>query len=158
MSLNIQYAILAHAHPMLDPTDQSQGGPHGENLAENYATPAIAIDSWANEEKDYNYKKQKFSEAAGHYTQLVWKDTTSVGCGAVNCSNSGDNGANGWYLVCEYDPPGNVQGAFGSNVGKSGEGKDGEPGIGGVGRVSVSGGGRWLVALVAMGMLAGVYV
>lgn len=143
---------------MLDPTDKSQGGPHGENLAENYAAPAIAIDSWANEEKDYNYKKEKFSEAAGHYTQLVWKDTTSVGCGAVNCSNSGDNGANGWYLVCEYDPPGNVQGAFGSNVGKSGEGKDGEPGIGGVGRVSVSGGGRWLVALVAMGVLAGVYV
>lgn len=39
-----------------------------------------------------------------------------VGCGAVLCNNSAPGGANGWYLVCEYDPPGNVIGSFSSNV------------------------------------------
>jgi hypothetical protein len=39
----------------------------------------------------------------GHYSQMVWKTTTEVGCGlATNY---------GWdVLVCDYNPPGNVMG------------------------------------------------
>ena len=129
-------------------------------------TPTLAIDGWANEESDYDYEKRKFSNEVGHFTQLVWKNTTSVGCGAADCGN------NGWLLVCEYWPPGNVIGEFGGNVGKPGQGEDGEPGMSDVNTADVDGpdaGGsdtgsagksvcaRLLVALVAMSVLASLY-
>lgn len=39
-----------------------------------------------------------------HYTQMVWKGTTHVGC-AVHSDQRG------WsYLICRYSPPGNVDG------------------------------------------------
>ena len=39
-----------------------------------------------------------------HYTQMIWKATTHVGC-ALHPSD------NGWsYLICRYSPPGNVDG------------------------------------------------
>ena len=43
-------------------------------------------------------------EEVGHYSQLVWRNTTSVGCGIA----TGQDGSN--YLVCNYDPAGNVEG------------------------------------------------
>lgn len=39
----------------------------------------------------------------GHYTQIVWRDTTEVGC-AVSSVNGSD------ILVCRYSPPGNFSG------------------------------------------------
>ena len=38
-----------------------------------------------------------------HYTQVVWKGTTHVGC-AIHPSAKWD------YLICRYSPPGNVDG------------------------------------------------
>jgi len=45
---------------------------------------------------------------------VVWKATTSVGCGRTECDGKG--GTQGWYVVCEYYPPGNVIGEFAQNV------------------------------------------
>lgn len=43
-------------------------------------------------------------EDVAHYTQMIWKGTTHVGC-AIH-----DEG--GWrYLICRYSPPGNRDGA-----------------------------------------------
>jgi uncharacterized protein YkwD len=39
----------------------------------------------------------------GHYTQMIWKDTTRIGC-AVHKSRQWD------FLICRYSPPGNVVG------------------------------------------------
>jgi len=86
----------------------------------------------------------------------VWKNTTKVGCGAVNCDSSASNGVKGWYLTCEYSPAGNVKGAFRQEVSKSGEGKDGDPGFGGAERSS--GGKRLVGALVAAHVLLAVCV
>ena len=44
----------------------------------------------------------KWSDVA-HYTQLIWKTTTHVGC-AIYRDRAWD------YLVCRYSPPGNVEG------------------------------------------------
>ena len=38
-----------------------------------------------------------------HYTQMIWKGTTRIGC-AVHKSRRWD------FLVCRYSPPGNVVG------------------------------------------------
>ena len=85
------------------------GGPYGENLAAGYPNVATAVDGWGNERAKYNFKTPTgFSEATGHFTQLVWKSTTSTGCAAVNCTGKG--GMDGFFLVCEYYPPGNVVG------------------------------------------------
>ena len=43
-------------------------------------------------------------EDVGHYTQMIWRGSTRVGC-AIRSSNSND------YLVCRYSPAGNVFGA-----------------------------------------------
>ncbi|SMQ52401.1 unnamed protein product [Zymoseptoria tritici ST99CH_1A5] len=110
------------------------GGPYGENLASGYETTALAIDAWGDEEHLYNWAKQKFSEGAGHFTQLVWSNTTTVGCGVVNCTEEGKGNVQGRYLICEYWPRGNVQTQFGWNVKKPGTAKDGTPGFGGAGR------------------------
>ena len=39
-----------------------------------------------------------------------------MGCGRTECNGRDDGGAPGWYVVCSYSPPGNVQGAFVENV------------------------------------------
>ena len=100
-----------------------QEGPNGENMAEGYTNITNAVDAWGNERAHYNFHKPSFSEGTAHFTQLVWKHTTTVGCGRVNCN--GQNGVEGWLLVCEYWPPGNVGGEFAQEVEMQVEGGDG---------------------------------
>jgi Cysteine-rich secretory protein family len=87
----------------------------GENLwmgtrgAFDYATMAA---SWVDERKDF--KPGRFPDVSrtgnwslvGHYTQIVWPATTSVGCALA--TNAGDD-----FLVCRYLPAGNM---FGSDL------------------------------------------
>ncbi len=87
-----------------------QAGPYGENLAMGYPSAAASVDAWGDERSEYNYDDPSFSEATGHFTQLVWKDSTQVGCARTLC------GSHGWYLVCEYWPRGNVIGQFADEV------------------------------------------
>ncbi len=67
------------------------------------------IGHWVAEKRDFaNLPVPQSSrtgrwEDVGHYTQIVWRGTTQVGCGFA--SNMTDD-----YLVCRYAPPGNVFG------------------------------------------------
>ncbi|KAI1334602.1 PR-1-like protein [Xylariaceae sp. FL0016] len=88
------------------------GGPYGENLAIGCANASSCVEAWGNEAEDYSFKNPGFKEKTGHFSQLVWKDTTDVGCGRRIC------GDQGWYLACEYWPRGNVIGAFEDEVDK----------------------------------------
>jgi len=47
--------------------------------------------------------------STGHFTQLAWVATTSIGCGVTQCG-----GLELW--VCNYDPPGNVETQYRENV------------------------------------------
>jgi len=85
----------------------------GENLAawSGNSPPARAITLWAEEKASYRSAGGPFRNAdmaAGHYTQVVWRATTHVGCGRTHCSKGGVD----WTLVsCNYSPPGNMMGA-----------------------------------------------
>ena len=67
------------------------------------------IGHWVAEKRDFvNLPVPQSSrtgrwEDVGHYTQIVWRGTTAVGCAMA--SNATDD-----YLVCRYSPPGNVFG------------------------------------------------
>lgn len=91
-------------------------GAYGENLAAGYGSPMKAIQAWYDESKLYSYQRPGFSKETGHFSQLVWKGTTKLGCALVACD--GKNGTPGSFLVCEYNPPGNVvaPGYFEENV------------------------------------------
>jgi pathogenesis-related protein 1 len=91
------------------------GNAYGENIyagAGMDATPQQVVDSWAGEAKDYDYATNSCSDVCGHYTQVVWRGSTKLGCGVTNCTkNSPFMGFTNWqFWVCEYDPPGNFVG------------------------------------------------
>ncbi|KAG6588724.1 basic form of pathogenesis-related protein 1-like [Cucurbita moschata] len=79
------------------------GGPYGENLAVGYEgiTAETAVKLWADEKKHYNHASNSCGNDPTHcvhYRQLVWKNTTSIGCAQVTCQNS-------WiFVICCYYP------------------------------------------------------
>ncbi|OAA59909.1 extracellular scp domain containing protein [Niveomyces insectorum RCEF 264] len=114
--------LAAYASSYLSGRDSAcvfahSGGPYGENIAIGFADVTSCVDAWGNERHLYDYSKPGFSEATGHFTQLVWKTTTSVGCGRTLCRGSSNGQINtGWFFVCEYWPRGNVIGEFATEV------------------------------------------
>ncbi len=78
----------------------------GENMFEvvgRAGTPEEAVNTWAGEARNYDYQANSCSARCGHYEQVVWRDTKSVGCGMAR-----DNRREVW--VCNYDPLGNLNG------------------------------------------------
>ena len=75
--------------------------PYGENLAWGTSRGAKnSVDAWYGEISSYNFNAPQYSNAVGHFTQVIWRGSTQLGCGMSVC-----NGQNYW--VCQYSPPGN---------------------------------------------------
>ncbi|PVH94225.1 PR-1-like protein, partial [Periconia macrospinosa] len=87
------------------------GGLTGENLSSGYPNASASVIAWGDERSEYDFKKGELSKEVGHFTQMVWKGTTDVGCGRTRCDGKkkkgGKDGAPGWFVVCEYWPAGN---------------------------------------------------
>lgn len=64
-----------------------------------------SVDGWALEFKQHNFTTHK-SEGTGHFTQIVWRNTTKVGCGFAHITLP----EGGWYwaCVCNYHSAGNI--------------------------------------------------
>lgn len=86
--------------------------PQGENLwagTKGYYGPEAMVGLWRAEKRDFkpgvfpNNSRSGDVEKVGHYTQLIWARTHSVGC-AIARSASED------VLVCRYSEAGNVIG------------------------------------------------
>lgn len=86
---------------------------HGENLWTGWGgrqfTPEDMVGDWVAEKAQYRHevfpnvsRTGKWSDV-GHYSQLVWRDTTHVGCAV-------ESRADRSVLACRYAPPGNIDG------------------------------------------------
>lgn len=101
---------------------------YGENVAAFVGTPGTpqsVVDLWASEAACYTYATNSCTpycggcpscDSCGHYTQVVWRSSQSLGCGVAVCPASSSPFTppwddHPWYLwVCNYDPPGNFIG------------------------------------------------
>jgi uncharacterized protein YkwD len=83
-------------------------GTVGENIYAGGAVPNAAgvVGAWVSEEANYDYASNSCSGVCGHYTQVVWADSTKLGCGIANCPNLSAS----WNVVCDYSPAGNFIG------------------------------------------------
>ncbi|KAL9231942.1 hypothetical protein vseg_007100 [Gypsophila vaccaria] len=81
---------------------------YGENIAMSTGdlSPELAIKLWVEEKPDYHYQANNCNpgKMCGHYTQVVWKNTKSIGCAKEKCRNGGT------FVTCNYFPPGNYIG------------------------------------------------
>lgn len=87
---------------------------YGENiLFANFSKdPEDVVARWYREESVYDYNNPGFSISTGHFTQVVWKNSSEIGCGyKAGCSGSWSH-----IWICQYNPPGNVYGQFAANV------------------------------------------
>lgn len=89
------------------PIDGKWARIYGENLYWSMGLVNVApsvVDSWGEEIEFYNEKTGKCEGGVcGHYTQIVWKNTTALGCAVAKCGNQE-------IWVCNYNPPGNYVG------------------------------------------------
>ena len=66
-------------------------------------TSTKPVDEWYNEIKNYNFSQPGFTIDSSHFTQLIWKETTKVGCGA----SVKEDGLT-FKVVCNYYKAGNI--------------------------------------------------
>ncbi len=97
------------------PAAERDNGRIGENLSSSYwsapggalRSPQRAVQGWIDEKADYDYASNTCAtgKVCGHYTQMVWADTTEVGCAVAR---NADLTQDVW--VCNYAPMGNIVG------------------------------------------------
>ncbi|AFZ26025.1 Cysteine-rich secretory protein family [Cylindrospermum stagnale PCC 7417] len=120
------WAEYLATNAVLQHSTASQRNNAGENLYVSYTTASsiaastladTAVKKWYDEVSAYNYANPGFSSQTGHFTQVVWKSSTQLGCGAAQGTKT-INGTTykAFYVVCQYAPAGNMQGQFPANV------------------------------------------
>jgi uncharacterized protein YkwD len=111
------------------------GGGYGQNIAawasseigegEGNKYGAVSVtDQWYNSEMENwsfygqaNPPEGMNIDLYGHFTQVVWKGTSKIGCATAYCpSGQMYDGMNAYFTVCNYDGPGNYGGEYGKNV------------------------------------------
>ncbi|TKY88666.1 hypothetical protein EX895_002297 [Sporisorium graminicola] len=101
----------------------------GENIAMGLGSPCYsnpmegmknAVYSFLDEDRNWA-QNPHISEANGHWTQIVWRETRFMGCAVAQRKDFMDgydpnDQRASMYVVCEYYPPGNVVGEFDRQV------------------------------------------
>ncbi len=76
----------------------------GENIAAG-SSVELMLGLWAEEKENYDLSTgQCKGETCGHYTQMIWQNTTELGCGVA------PHRIYGKLMIYNYRPPGNVIG------------------------------------------------
>lgn len=91
---------------------ENRFAPQGENIwagTKGYFGPEAMVDAWVREKKYFrpgvfpDNSTTGRSADVGHYTQLVWRATTEVGCAEASSTRED-------ILVCRYAEAGNYRG------------------------------------------------
>ncbi|CAL5067213.1 unnamed protein product [Urochloa decumbens] len=85
---------------------------YGENILVGGAgydwSASDAVGYWVAERHWYDHGSNSCSapegESCGHYTQVVWRDSVTIGCARAVCSDGSV------FFTCNYSPPGNYIG------------------------------------------------
>ncbi|TQF09868.1 hypothetical protein FJV41_42355, partial [Myxococcus llanfairpwllgwyngyllgogerychwyrndrobwllllantysiliogogogochensis] len=79
----------------------------GQNLAmaSGELTATDAVKMWGDEREDFKYGVET-GKVVGHYTAIVWRKTTQLGCGVKVCRENTPSAFT--FYVCSYGPAGNV--------------------------------------------------
>jgi hypothetical protein len=136
--MTIDYGLACQAKAWVDhmaandlfehSTNESRSSPPaGENLAMYYPQfheATMPEKMWYGERKDYDFAtglhKAELGCAhnfdpncpmLGHFTQLVWDDSTKLGCAEAEVADSGK-----YFVVCRYNTPGNFNNAYKQHV------------------------------------------
>ncbi|ORY14427.1 CAP domain-containing protein [Clohesyomyces aquaticus] len=71
------------------------------------------VHGWHDEEPKYPFSDPHYEDAWGHFSQVVWRDSSRIGCALGHCSSP-----QAGRLYCFYETPGNniASGEFAKNV------------------------------------------
>jgi hypothetical protein len=126
-------AMTACSAPRHRSSSELRAKGYGENLAASgstrpgsMSTVKAAVDGWAGEVACWTYGSISApgsgggtekcnsacymamnSDGCGHYTQIVWRTSTQLGCGVATCQA---NGFTNDIWICNYAPAGNIVG------------------------------------------------
>lgn len=133
-TISQQYADKTLAQNLwLVHSENTKGGEAiGENIAVSYNSIPItsysgtdATNQWYNEIANYDFdtgkKINESGKAIGHFTQVVWKTSKKIGCGAIETTEKISTAGGTWYtatIICNYYPAGNYIGQNVQNVPK----------------------------------------
>ncbi len=67
-------------------------------------------DQWYSEVQKYNFSSPGFRSGTGHFSQVVWRDSTDMGIGKAE-SKDGKI-----FVVANYKPAGNMMSRYKENV------------------------------------------
>jgi hypothetical protein len=107
MTWDDQVAQGAQAWANMCVTSHDQNNPLGENIA--WGGAEMPTERWYAEVSNY-FPRPGNGMVTGHFTQVVWRDSTALGCGRADCGNLGI------MYVCRYSPAGNFAGQYEANV------------------------------------------
>ncbi|MBM6383515.1 MAG: hypothetical protein JSY10_05915 [Paenibacillus sp.] len=68
-----------------------------DNVARGYGHWNQTIQAWYSGHKDYNFKSPGYTDDAGTFITMIWKDSTRIGCSSKSCSS-------GNLYHCIYSP------------------------------------------------------
>ncbi|XWS65803.1 hypothetical protein CRYUN_Cryun05aG0144800 [Craigia yunnanensis] len=101
-ALNYSEGRIDHCN--LDPAI----GPSGQNVAWSGTdlSGTDAVKQWVDEKEYYDLESGFCASGrlCNHYTQVIWINSTQLGCAKVRCNN------NGTFICCYYYPSGNIPG------------------------------------------------
>ncbi|KAK4937904.1 hypothetical protein LTR10_021545 [Elasticomyces elasticus] len=108
------------------------GGGYGQNIGAGFSATPLGMGEmltefmYNDEMASYTYyggePNYNTLDDWGHFSQIVWKGSSSVGCYTANCTATGLQNSNAgvqpFFTVCNYSPAGNVVGEFAANIGE----------------------------------------
>ncbi|GAA5801991.1 hypothetical protein HPULCUR_007451 [Helicostylum pulchrum] len=68
-----------------------------DNVAQGYGHWNQTIQAWYSGHKDYNFKSPGYTDDAGTFITMIWKDSARIGCSSNSCSS-------GNLYHCIYSP------------------------------------------------------